>query len=201
MNFYKLPSKEHQDSYLASLMSLECIKQRRSRQVTEEATAEDSSDSSVEDEGKVSSKAKKFSHGGAFYYKVRVAGSGGSGFQDIPVCRNAFTSFHGITRSRLRTVQSSLTNSGKAPLERRGKHVNRPNQMPNEIALLVEDHVRSFKPRQSHYSIRDNPKVLYLPETLSIKAMHRMFLDIYQIAVPYKAFPTTVGGVRDMGTP
>ncbi|KAJ8886271.1 hypothetical protein PR048_012480 [Dryococelus australis] len=72
-----------------------------------------------------------------------------------------------------------------SPLERRGKHVSRPNQKPIQVVSLVEDHVRSLKPRQSHYSLRQNPHATYLPETLSVKQMHAIFLDNYRIAVPY----------------
>ncbi|KAJ4430866.1 hypothetical protein ANN_19457 [Periplaneta americana] len=50
------------------------------------------------------------------------------------------------------------------------------------------DHISSFKPRQSHYSIRDNPQKLYLPETLTIKDMHKMFLGSYKINAPYKVY-------------
>ena len=55
--------------------------------------------------------------------------------------------------------------------------------------MLIMSHISSFKPRQSHYSIRRNPhKKKYLPETLSVKEMHNMFLELYQIQVAYHTY-------------
>ncbi|KAJ4442378.1 hypothetical protein ANN_03964 [Periplaneta americana] len=95
---------------------------------------------------------------------------------DVPVCQNAFMGFHDITRGHLRTIQASLKNGQTSPRDSRGKHQNRPEFVPDEIELLITDHISSFKPQQSHYSIRDNPQKSYLPKTLTI-------LLIYVIAM------------------
>ncbi|KAJ8877764.1 hypothetical protein PR048_022219 [Dryococelus australis] len=97
---------------------------------------------------------------------------------------------HGISRGRLRYIQSSLISSGMSPLERRGKHVSKPNKTPTQVVSSVEDHITYFKPRQSHYSLRHIPHATYLPETLSAKQMHAILLDTYRIAIPYKVYWT-----------
>ncbi|PSN40714.1 hypothetical protein C0J52_21668 [Blattella germanica] len=164
-NFYTLESKDLQDSYLAGMITIQDVKQRRSRKQNVNPSTSEST---------------TFAHQGSLFYKVRVTKDGA--VVDVPVCRNAFMSFHGITRGRLRTIQASLMSGQSSPRDSRGKHQNRPRSVPEEI------HIRSFKPRQSHYSIRNNPRKLYLPETLTIKDMHKMFLDQYHINVPYHVY-------------
>lgn len=168
-------------------MKMDTIKQRRSRKATA-GQSHQQSNTEEEDDDEVAV-CTKFSRGASFYYKLRVQ-KPEDVCEEISVCRHAFMSIHGISRGRLRHIQSSLMNSGMAPLERRGKHVSRPNQTPTQVVSLVEDHIRSFKPRQSHYSLRHNPHATYLPETLSVKQMHALFLDTYRIAVPYKVYWT-----------
>ncbi|PSN47129.1 hypothetical protein C0J52_14496 [Blattella germanica] len=158
LNFYTLESKDLQDSYLAGMITIQDVKQRRSRKQNVNPSTSEST---------------TFAHQGSLFYKVRVTKDGA--VVDVPVCRNAFMSFHGITRGRLRTIQASLMSGQSSPRDSRGKHQNRPRSVPEEIQLLIMDHIRSFKPRQSHYSIRNNPRKLYLPETLTIKDMHKCF--------------------------
>ena len=90
--FYSLHSKDLQDSYLRGLITVDNVKQRRSRKaIIMDPAAEGST---------------MFSRNGSLYYKVRISSAGIT--KDVPVCRNAFMSLHGITRGRLRTVQASL---------------------------------------------------------------------------------------------
>nr|XP_022906884.1 uncharacterized protein LOC111418579 [Onthophagus taurus] len=46
----------------------------------------------------------------------------------------------------------------------------------------------SFQPRQSHYSRRDNPNRYFLPEGLTVKDMHKMFVGEYKINISYKIY-------------
>ncbi|KAJ8875310.1 hypothetical protein PR048_023205 [Dryococelus australis] len=124
---------------------MDTIKHRRSREVTEGLSNQETN---TDEEYEVAVEmSTKFSRGASFDYKLRLR-KGEDMFEEIPVCRDAFMNIHGISRGRLRHIQSSLVSSGMSPLERRGKHVSRSNQTPTQIVSLVEAHIRSFKPRQ-----------------------------------------------------
>nr|CAI5840937.1 unnamed protein product [Callosobruchus analis] len=70
----------------------------------------------------------------------------------------------------------------------KSEHENRPNAVPEEITNLIKLHITSLKPREFHYSLRENPNRYYLDERLNVRRMYRMFLDEYKINVSYKAY-------------
>lgn len=109
--------------------------------------------------------------------------------EEIPVCVSAFMSLHGITRGRLRTIQAKLS-SGQLPKDGRGKHITRPHAVPGPVLELIKLHIKSFKGRQSHYSLRDNPNTMYLPQDLNVKKMHDLFLNEVRINVSYIVYYT-----------
>lgn len=106
----------------------------------------------------------------------------------MQVCLNGFLSLHGISRGRIRRLQECLVNQGISPKDMRGKHQNRYKKTPEPVIDLIIEHIQSFKARQSHYSRRKNPNKLYLPESLSVKDMHKMFLNQYHINVSYLVY-------------
>lgn len=156
-----MSDKNEQDSHLAGLIGIQTITRRRPRKPDGE---------------------ERKDHSASFNYKIRING------KEIQVCLKAFLSLHGVTQRRIRRIQHSLVYRGKSPRDMRGLHSNRPNKYPNEITELVRNHIQSFKARSSHYSLRHNPRRKYLPESLSVAKMHQLFLDLYQINVPYKIY-------------
>ncbi|CAG4917086.1 unnamed protein product [Colias eurytheme] len=170
-DFRNIPSKNLQDAHLSGLITVEAVKQRRSRKATNMQSGNE---------------FNVTNHDAAFYYKVRTKKD--ETFVDQVVCAKAFYSLHGIGRNRVRRLQKFLTESTVAPIDQRGKHTNRPKMLPLPLKHLIVEHIKSFKARQSHYSIRKNPNRLYLPETLSINKMHNLFIDQFKIRVPYKAY-------------
>lgn len=161
---------------------MESIKQRRSRKQSKTILVQysDSDDENT---------APTFEHAAHYFYKIRTR-TVLNDCLEVPVCKKAFLSLHGITPSRLRRLQSSLCETMQSPTDKRGQHKNRPNALPPELQSLVEDHIRSYTPRQSHYSLRQNPNRYYLPETLSVKHLYRNFLEEHQIRITYKAYWT-----------
>lgn len=160
-DFNKMISKDAQDSHLCGLISVHGIANVRPR--TDEVD-------------------KMKTHVAAYTYKVRVAG------KDVSVCKNAFLSLHGITYDRLRRLQGYLVTEGSSPTDQRGRHSNRPSQVPEPIVKVIESHIRSLPARKSHYSLRDNPHRRYLSEDLTVKSLHTNFLKTYFINVPYKTY-------------
>lgn len=181
-NFYKIPTKNLQDSHLCGLIHVVPIKQRRSRKPQKQVLVQYSD--SVED-----NTAADHEHAAHYTYKVRTKQpDANNSCKEVSVCKKAFLSLHGITPAQLRRLQSSLCECLKSPVDKRGLHKSRPNAIPIEVENLINDHIRSFKPRQSHYSLRHNPNRYYLPETLSVRHMYRLFLEDYKIQVSYKVY-------------
>lgn len=154
-------NKDEQDSHLCGLIALHSIARRRQRTANEDTQKP---------------------HSAAYTYKLRIAGT------DIPVCKKAFISIHGIGKHRLSRIQQSLVMTGKSPIDQRGRHGNRPTKITNEMKNIVEYHINSFQATKSHYSLRDNPNRRYLSEELSISKMHALFLDNFRLNIPYKAY-------------
>ena len=59
-------------------------------------------------------------------------------------------------------------------------HRNRPHTITDEVEAQVREHIESFPAQESHYSCQDNRRCKYLPKTLSIARMYRMFLEKYE---------------------
>lgn len=154
--------KNEQDSHLCGLITTNNIARRRPRN----------------NQGHTSK-----THAVSYSYKVRKVNG-----KDQTVCLQAFLSFFGVTVARIRRLQNSLIMFGKSPRDKRGTHKNRPTKFPQEVSHLIALHIKSFKSRQSHYSRRQNPNCVYLPEGLSIKIMYSLFVAEYKLNIPYKIY-------------
>lgn len=181
LHFYSLDSKEQQDAYIAGCIQAHRVQRRRSRKVPEVQN-----NSRDDDNDLLSKSANMYFHDKSFSYKVHIQQDNAT--VDVPICQNAFLAIHAVTKGRLRTVQHALKMNESSPRDMRGKHSNRPTAMPKPLITLVEYQINLFKSEQSYYSCRDNTKKFYLPEDLSVKRMHKMFLAEYQIQVPYRSY-------------
>lgn len=106
----------------------------------------------------------------SFSYRVRSFVD--SELQDVVVCQKAFLAIHGITSGRLQHLRQNLVLTGDAPIDKRGKHQNRPKKISDMTTNTVCQFIGSLKGRKSHYSLKDSQKI-YLPEDLNIKKLHR----------------------------
>lgn len=153
--FNLIKSVDEQNVYLCGLISVCPVQQRRPR------LGEDTA---------------KF-HDCSYYYKVRFTEN--ASVKEIRVCQNAFLSLHGIRKKKLEVLQVSLKKTGSAPTDKRGRHKNRPLKLKPKTEEAIQEHIKSFKGRQSHYSMHDSKKI-YLSEDLNIKKMFGMFLQKYE---------------------
>ncbi|GBP40872.1 hypothetical protein EVAR_88933_1 [Eumeta japonica] len=64
----------------------------------------------------------------------------------------------------------------KPPEDQRGKHRNRGNSLPNEANVAIDQHIRSFPLKLSHYS---NRELYYLEASLNVKIMFELFSKDY----------------------
>ncbi|KAJ4437621.1 hypothetical protein ANN_17766 [Periplaneta americana] len=71
------------------------------------------------------------------------------------VCREAFASLHGIGVKRVRRI-TSLAAIGLTPQNRKGCHNTRPTAININITERIEQHIRSFPVKVTHYGKRQN---------------------------------------------
>lgn len=152
--FNLLKNKDEQMKHLAALVSVVPIARRRPRQPEELAKLNENS----------------------YQYKVRLIRNGK--LEEIRVCNKAFKSLHGVTNRTLQTLKKSLSTTGVAPVDMRGRHKNRPHKTSAETEEKVVTHIGSLKGRKSHYSLKDSKKI-YLSEDLNIQKLHRMYSQKY----------------------
>lgn len=101
----------------------------------------------------------------------------------IEVCLNAFTSVYCITPGRVRRVRD-LAALGKSPKDRRGQNPS-VNKLHEDVQLAVQDHIKSFPVKLSHYA---NREVKYLNSQLNLKIMFNLFKEKHpemKVSYPY----------------
>lgn len=98
----------------------------------------------------------------------------------IQVCKDTFCQLHAIGKRGVEVVASKLASGVLFSGDNRGSHASRPHAIQDEVKAKIREHIESFPARETHYSRQDNRKCKYLPETLSIARMHRLFLGKYQ---------------------
>ncbi|KAK9754650.1 hypothetical protein QE152_g1169 [Popillia japonica] len=118
----------------------------------------------------------------SFIYKVRVVDKASTQFKEI-VCQIAFISLHGITNRRIITLKGYLQRQGGSCRDKRETHQNRPHKLNQERLESIHNHIKSFKGRKSHYSLKDSRRI-YLPETLNVKNMYRMYAEQNRLTKP-----------------
>lgn len=70
----------------------------------------------------------------SFKYKVRING------QEYPVYKNALWSIHGVSKFRIENVAKSLNYNVLPQPDMRGRHLNRPNRIPDNIIRCRRPH-------------------------------------------------------------
>ena len=103
-----------------------------------------------------------------YHYRVKLS------TDEYLVCREGFASLHGVGTGRVRRV-ASLVGTGGIPVEKRGTHNNHPS-VSREAQAKVEDHIRSFPFRVSHYG-GISRKIRFLDCNLSVTKMYTTFLE------------------------
>ena len=150
-DFYQLGSHDTQNKYLYGLMERSVPRQRRRRRSTGKPRAN------------------------TYRYFVRnVKG------ERIQVCKETFCQLHAIGKRRVEGISTKLVSGVLFSGDNRGLHGSRPHATRDEVKAQVREHIESFPARESHYSRQDNLKRRYLPESLSISRMYRLFLEQYE---------------------
>jgi hypothetical protein len=98
------------------------------------------------------------------------------------VCSKAFLAFLGIGGRRVKNLNKYRwehpTDASALPPDNRGKHLNRPNRIPDEIVKQVDEHIASFPRESSHYALQTEKK--FLSSDLSCRKMYHLYLRKYE---------------------
>ena len=86
-----------------------------------------------------------------------------------------------MTVSRVLRLAKATLEETSAPADKRGKHLNRPQKMTDEIKHQVDTHIRSFPTMKSHYSRKKHSRHRkYLSPQLSVTQMHELYVQKYE---------------------
>ncbi|XP_063239520.1 uncharacterized protein LOC134540614 [Bacillus rossius redtenbacheri] len=153
--FNNIAEQERQDSYLSGLITVLSVARRRI----------------------VS--GNKSPRCFSIKYKVR------DGPKQIEVCKMGFCLLHGIGKKRVERIAKHMSTSVTPPTDGRGKYNTRANAIPENIKQQVDNHIRSFPRRLSHYS-RGKSNMYYLSPLLNISHMYQMYLEKYEVDVHHR---------------
>lgn len=93
------------------------------------------------------------------------------------VCKEALSALYQIGRKKVDIIQSRLKSGFSAPpLDRRGKHFNRPHKVDQEVKDFAMTHIKRFPVEESHYSRNRNPHKKYLSPLLNLSKMYELYL-------------------------
>ncbi|KAK4308972.1 hypothetical protein Pmani_019377 [Petrolisthes manimaculis] len=94
----------------------------------------------------------------------------------ITVCKDAFASIHGISKSRIDRSLTKVTASNVPVKDQRGKNGDH-HKVSEEVAKTVIEHIKSFPTITSHYSRKTCPSVVYLDtDILSRRQMYELYI-------------------------
>ena len=92
----------------------------------------------------------------------------------LEICQSFFLATFDISRKQVRTALAKQTEVGGMEKDLRGFNINH-NKMSGEVVERVIAHICRFKTVESHY-VRKNSAAQYLPGTLDMATMHRLYL-------------------------
>ena len=90
----------------------------------------------------------------------------------LPVCKTFFLHTLSISQQMIETALDKITAGGHLLPDKRKQPKSR--RIPENTRQSVRDHINKFQPVPSHYCRHSSTKT-YLPETLSLSEMYRMY--------------------------
>lgn len=97
------------------------------------------------------------------------------------VCRKAFCSLFAVSNKVVFRLSSLVAANILTPVDMRGKHRNRGNLLPADVVAKIDDHIRSFPTKTSHYTTKN---ITYMESGLTVLKMHELFLLKYPDLLP-----------------
>ncbi|KAE8740609.1 hypothetical protein FOCC_FOCC013867 [Frankliniella occidentalis] len=103
------------------------------------------------------------------HYFFTVAG------EEIVVCKTMFLSTLGVADCWIETSLRKCTNGFGLSPDKRGKHLNRPNQTSDETIQSVKTHINLFPRVASHYTRERSQREYLETELKSVERMYRLY--------------------------
>ncbi|KAF9424552.1 hypothetical protein HW555_000363 [Spodoptera exigua] len=102
-----------------------------------------------------------------------------STFETQQVCLKMFCGTLAITDQIIRTAHSKLDSCGITSSDNRGKHLNHPKKIDDEMIRSVCDHVKSFQPVESHYTRKNTnwPELSKYNNTAETERQYRTIVN------------------------
>lgn len=94
------------------------------------------------------------------------------------VCQKFILSLFGISKKRLRVIQSKISD-GVSFQERRGCHNNRPHKLKTDVLEVMTQHLESIPSDLSHYSAHKTTFKYFENPDLNVKILYEKFKDFY----------------------
>lgn len=95
------------------------------------------------------------------------------------VCKRALMALYQISKKKIEVIQTKMKRkSVTSSPDKRGRHDNRPNKIPDAVKEYVKEHISSFPAEHAHYSRTHNINRKYLSPLLTLPKMHRLYLDL-----------------------
>ncbi|KAH9643177.1 hypothetical protein HF086_010629 [Spodoptera exigua] len=115
----------------------------------------------------------------------------------IPVCKTMFLRTLCISFNFVYTaLEKSDKGNGFIETDQRGRHINHPKIINEDIVRSVIDHVEAFSPVESHYTRQKSSKK-YLEASLSFPKMFKLYNEWFD-SNKYYSKATTVRQYRDI---
>ncbi|KAH9643194.1 hypothetical protein HF086_012856 [Spodoptera exigua] len=115
----------------------------------------------------------------------------------IPVCKTTFLRTLSISFNFVYTaLEKSDKGNGFIETDQRGRHINHPKIINEDIVRSVIDHVEAFSPVESHYTRQKSSKK-YLEASLSFPKMFKLYNEWFD-SNKYSSKATTVRQYRDI---
>ena len=97
----------------------------------------------------------------------------------ILVCKRSLMALYKTSKKKIEILHNKIKlGSVTCSPDKRGRHNNRPNKIPDEVKNYVKEHISSFPAEYAHYSRTHNIFRKYLSPLLTLPKMHQLYLDL-----------------------
>lgn len=96
----------------------------------------------------------------------------------LHVCLTTLCNIFAITPRHVQMIQNKMKQTDVCTNDMRGKHMNRPHAIPNDIKNLIREHINSLPAQENHYSRHKNGNIKFLSADLNIQKLYVIYSKI-----------------------
>lgn len=121
-------------------------------------------------------------------YRVRIP-------EETVVCKKFFMGLYQVSKKRLEYLQDKLKRN-KPITENRGKHCNRPRNIPESRWKLAREHLQTIPSRKSHYAYKKTNRRYFENAGLNCVKLYKLFCKFYKKKTKEKTKPMSLVSYR-----